>query len=168
MSKVLLILEAEVMQKLLSQALPNYEITPCHPGEAADILRQSQQNALVLEVPDKNILVKNLLDQFHLRAKNRVVRALCHGILLAAEDPDCLLTKDIYSQICREYGTTTDGVDQAIRRALRNTWDSRDRHAAVWELFFPGCGNCPSNGVFIATLAAFLRKKYPSRFRKGS
>lgn len=168
MSKVLLILESEVMQKLLSETLPDYEFCTCPPGEAADILQQSQQDALLLEIMDKEAMIENLLGQFHIHAKERVMKALVRAILMVAEDPDCLLTKDIYLTLCKEYGTTTDGVDQAIRRCLRNTWHNRQRHPAAWEAFFPGCNSCPTNGAFIATLAAYLRKKYPSRFRKGS
>jgi len=168
MSKVLLILESDVMQKLLSGTLPDYEVCACRPEEAARILKQSQQDTLLLDIPDKETLIENLLNQFPIHAKERVIQALRHGILLAAEDPDCLLTKDIYLTICIEYGTTADGVDQAIRRALRNAWCNRFKHPAVWEQFFPGYETCPTNGVFIATLAAYLRKKYPSRFRKGS
>lgn len=97
-----------------------------------------------------------------------LLEALCHAIVMRAEDPDCLLTKEIYAEVCKNYGTSTDGVDQAIRRCLRNAWLNRHKHPAAWEQFFPGYDRCPSNGVFIATLAAYLRKKYPSRFRKGS
>ena len=168
MAKVLLILESDVMQKLLSEVLPDYEISTYHPDEAANILKQSQQDTLVLDTQDNAELVTNLLDAFCIQTKERVIQALGQGILLAAEDPDCLLTKDIYSKVCKKYGTTTDGVDQTIRRALRNAWCNRHKHPAAWEQFFPEYDSCPSNGVFISALAAYLRKKYPSRFRKGA
>jgi len=239
MKKILLILESEIMQRSLLEALTNYDVRACHVGESADTIIQFQPDALVLDLflsgtdgftlmetcrdhlpsvilllsvldsdyvrkraaqlgvdflirkpcttqyivkhltqmlmihrfpdyPDNETLVDHLLSQFHIHARERVLYALRHAILLCTEDPDCLLTKDIYFTVCRKYGASTDAVDQAIRRALRNAWYNRSRDAAGWELFFPGFDTCPSNGVFIATLAAYLRKKYPSRFRKGS
>lgn len=120
------------------------------------------------DFPDNEALVDYFLNQFHIHAKERVLKALRGIIILGAEDPDCLLTKDLYEKICPEYGASTDAVDQAVRRCLRNAWLNRYKHPAAWELFFPDSDSCPSNGVFISTLAAFLRKKYPSRFRKGS
>lgn len=239
MEKVLLILESDVMQKSLSEALTNQEVRICHAGEAAETLAQFQPDALILDLflpetdgfvlmeackallppvillltvldsdyvrikaaqlgadfvirkpctmdyivrhltdmllihrlpdfPDNEALAEHLLSQFHIHTKERVLKALRNAIVIGAEDPDCLLTKDIYQGVRLEYGATTDAVDQAIRRGLRNAWHNRFKHPSGWELFFPGYDACPSNGVFISTLAAYLRKKYPSRFRKGS
>ena len=120
------------------------------------------------DFPDNETLVEHLLSQFYLHAKERLLNALRGIIIMGVEDPECLLTKDMYEKVCPEYGASTDAVDQAIRRVLRNAWLNRHKHPAAWEQFFPDYDVCPSNGVFIATLAAFLRKKYPSRFRKGS
>lgn len=135
------------------------------------IIRHLTDMLLIHQFPDfsdNEALVDHLLSQFHIHAKERVLKALRNAIIMGAEDPDCLLTKDIYQRVRLEYGATTDAVDQSIRRCLRNAWHNRFKYPSTWELFFPGYDACPSNGVFIATLAAYLRKKYPSRFRKGS
>jgi len=239
MAKILLILESDMMQKSLTEALGNQEVCVCHADEAADTLTQFHPDALILDLflpetdgfvlletcktllppsillltvldsdyvrakatqlgvdfvirkpcsvdyiirhltdmllihqfpdfSDNEALVDHLLSQFHIHAKERVLKALRNAIIMGAEDPDCLLTKDIYQGVRLEYGATTDAVDQSIRRCLRNAWHNRYKHPTSWEQFFPGYDTCPSNGVFIATLAAYLRKKYPSRFRKGS
>lgn len=239
MAKILLVLESDMMQKSLSEALTNHEICTCPADEAADVLAQFQPDALILDLflpgidgfilmenckvllppvilmlsvldsdyirkkaaqsgadfviqkpcaidyivrhltdmllirqfpafSDDEALVDHLLSQFHIHAKERVIKSLRNAILLGAADPNCLLTKDIYSEVRLEYGASTDAVDQAIRRCLRNAWLNRFKHTAGWDLFFPGYKTCPSNGVFISTLSAHLRKKYPSRFRKGS
>ena len=125
-----------------------------------DILLARQYPSL----PDNETLTEELLRQFHIRPKERVRTALIRAILLCAADPDCLLTKDVYSKICKEYGAGTDAVDQAFRRCLRKGWEDRNRGAAGWELLFPEYGSCPSNGKFIGEAASYLRKKYPFRF----
>ena len=138
------------------------------PCPVAYLVNHLSNMLLTNGLPDNKALAKHLLNQFPVYAKERALEALVHAILMRAEDPDCLLTKEIYAEVCKAYGTSADGVDQAIRRALRNAWCSRNKHTEAWEQFFPGYDRCPSNGVFVATLAAYLRKKYPSRFRKGS
>ena len=239
MAKILLILESDMMQKSLTEALGNQEVCVCHADEAADTLTQFHPDALILDLflpetdgfvlletcknllppsillltvldsdyvrtkaarlgvdfvirkpcsvdyivrhltdmlliqqfpdsPDNETLVDHLLSQFHIHVKERVLKALRNAIIMGAEDPDCLLTKDIYGNVCVTYGASTDAVDQAIRRCLRNAWLNRFRHPTGWALFFPDYDTCPSNWVFISTLATYLRKKYPSRFRKGS
>lgn len=239
MDKVLLILESDMMQKALSDALAGCEVSSCPACRAAEILAAHPPDALVLDLflpgtdgfslledcraflppvvlllsvldsdyvrkkavhsgvdflirkpcsidyiarhltdmlqmqkfpndPADESPVDELLSQFHLHAKERSLNALRSAILLYADDPDSLLTKEIYAKVCGEYGATTDAVDQSIRRCLRKAWHNRFRHPFVWEAFFPDQDTCPSNGMFIATLAASLRKKYPSRFRKGS
>ena len=138
------------------------------PCTVAYVANHLSNMLLANGVSDNKVLVEHLLNQFPIYAKERVQEALVHAILMRAEDLDCLLTKEIYAEVCKNYGTSTDGVDQAIRRALRNAWCNRQKHPAAWEQFFPDYDRCPSNGVFIAALAAWLHKKYPSRFRKGS
>ena len=166
---LLSVLNSDYVQKRAAQLGVDFIIQkPCPVDyivrHLADILIARQFS----DFPDNEALTDHLLSQFHLHTKERVLNALRKIIILGAEDPDCLLTKDMYAKVCPEYGASTDAVDQAIRRCLRNAWLNRHKHPVAWELFFPGYEACPSNGVFIAILAAFLRKKYPSRFRKGS
>lgn len=239
MEKVLLILESDVTQKLLTDAIPGYEVRACNADQAAAALAQFHPDALILDlflpgtdgfslmedlqsllppvvllltildsdyvrkraahlgagfviqkpctteyivkhltdmlltnqIPDSSdngATVDYMLNQFSIRAKPRVLQALSRAILMRAEHPNHFLTKNIYPEICREYGASSDAVDQAIRRALRNAWDSQAGKSAFWDQVFPGCTECPSNDAFISTVALFLRKKYPSRFRKGS
>ena len=163
---LLSVLDSEYVRKRSAQLGVDFIIQkPC----PVDYIVNHVSNMLLTNgVTDNNALVEHLLNQFPIYAKERVLEALGHAILMRTEDPDSLLTKEIYAEVCKNYGASTDGVDQAIRRALRNAWCSRNKHTEAWEQFFPGYDHCPSNGVFIATLAAYLRKKYPSRFRKGS
>jgi len=50
MKKILLILESEIMQRSLLEALTNYDVRACHVGESADTIIQFQPDALVLDL----------------------------------------------------------------------------------------------------------------------
>ena len=166
---LLSVLDSEYVRKRAVQLGVDFIIQkPCPVDYIVHHLSYMLMTNELQDFTDNNALVEYHLNPFYIHAKERVLEALGHAILMCAEDPDCLLTKEIYAEVCKNYGTSTDGVDQAIRRALRNAWSNRQKHPAAWEQFFPDYDRCPSNGVFIAALAAWLHKKYPSRFRKGS
>ena len=163
MEKILLIMESEDLREGLMKSLSNFQIDICKPHEVAEALVRLQPDTL-----DEGAVVDSLFAQLRLRGKPRVLAILRTAVLIALRDPDYMLTKDIYPVLAREYGSNTDAVDQVIRRMLRRSWTHREANAVIWELVFPGCIKCPTNGEFITATALYLYKKYPSRFRKGS
>lgn len=239
MEKVLLILESDITEKLLREALPGCEVVGCHADRAVDILAQLRPDALVLdlflpgtdgltilescrevlppvvlvispmvteyiqkkavslgvgyliqkpcsisyivsrltdmllmqripELSDNGSIVDDLILQFQIYGKPRTIAVLRNAILIALNNPDGLLTKDVYPALCKEYGGSQEAIDQAIRRLLRNAWKHRENNASIWNAVFPHHTKCPTNQEFIISAALFLQKKYPSRFRKGS
>ena len=168
MEKVLLILESEDLQKRLKETLSNYQVEICSAQEAENMLTLLQPDALVLDLLDDETIVESLLMRFQMHGKPRVLTILRTAVLMAFRDPDYMLTKDIYPVLTKEYGGNADAVDQAIRRMLRSSWNHRAENSDVWEMILRNCDRCPTNGEFITAAALYLRKKYPSRFRKGS
>ena len=163
MERILLIVESDDLREDLMESLSDFQGDICTPHEAAKALARLQPGTL-----DESAIVDRLFAQLRLRGKPRVLAILRTAVLIAIRNPDCMLTKDIYPVLAKEYGSNTDAVDQAIRRMLRRSWAHREENADIWELVFPGCTKCPTNGEFITAAALYLRKKYPSRFRKGS
>lgn len=81
---------------------------------------------------------------------------LCIGIPRFALAPNQSLSKDLYPYIAAEFGgVTADDVESSIRRVIKNAWKHRD--PVVWEKYFPKRNKAPSNLVFIATLAEYLK-----------
>lgn len=118
---LLSVLDSDYIQKRAAQLGVDFIIQK--PCSVDYILRHLANMLLTRQLPDfldKESLVDHLLSQFHLHTKERVLNALRKIIILGTEDPDCLLTKDMYARVCPEYGASTDAVDQAIRRCLRN------------------------------------------------
>lgn len=238
MDKILLILESDTTEILLTEALDGYEVRSCRAEAASGVLARFQPDALVLDLflpgndgfgimescrenlppivlllsdltseyvlqkaaslgadfviekpctivhivnqledmmmfhqfpnpSDNRAIAEHLLEQFPISARESVLHAFCSAVLFSAENPECALTKEIYLTVCKEYGESTDALDQAFRRSLRKAWKRSEGKAPAWKRFFPEYDRCPPNGIFISTLGRFLRKKFPSRFREG-
>ncbi len=94
-----------------------------------------------------------------LRPSRDGYRFLEVAIPLYAEDPSLRLHKEIYpavAEICEANDETC--VEHAIRTAIKSAWKGRD--ITLWKQYFPlndeGDIDCPSNKLFIATLAEML------------
>lgn len=81
---------------------------------------------------------------------------LCIGLPRFALTPKQSLSKELYPYIAAEFGGVTAGdVEASIRRAVKNGWKHGNPEA--WERYFPRQDKAPSNLVFIATLAEYLK-----------
>ena len=79
------------------------------------------------------------------------------AIVLAVKDPSIInaITKELYPQVAKKFGTTNSRVERAIRHAIEIAWDRGD-----WEVFLRIFGNTvnsrkgkPTNSEFIALIA---------------
>lgn len=83
-------------------------------------------------------------------------RQLCEGIPIFAKNPGMLLSKELYPAIgeifclpdCRT-------VEHSIRKAITDAWSRRN--PIIWEKYFPGATEAPTNKVFISKLAEMLQ-----------
>lgn len=100
----------------------------------------------------------------HLRLLNFPVhldgyRQLCLALPMFAQNPQQLLTKELYPAVARKCGCK-DGrsVEHSIRKAIQAAWAQKDN--AIWRKYFAlgprGCIACPTNKEFICRLAEIL------------
>ena len=75
------------------------------------------------------------------------------GIPLFAQDPGQKLSMELYPTIGRICGASGGAVEHAIREVIQKAWDQHDEG---WTEYFPSRRRCPSNKVFISTLAEKL------------
>lgn len=81
------------------------------------------------------------------------------AILLQHEDPTRALKKDIYLEIAlRCKLNSEEQVDQAIRDAVRITWEKGSKKAWKWYFSYDGHGphRKPTNSEFISRIAYLL------------
>jgi len=87
-------------------------------------------------------------------------RQLCLALPMFAQNPQQLLTKELYPHVAKLCGCK-DGrsVEHSIRKAIFAAWQHRDN--AVWRKYFTlGPKSriaCPTNKEFLCRLAEFLR-----------
>ena len=87
-------------------------------------------------------------------------RHLCTAIPLFMENPQQLLTKELYPAVARLSDCPDSrAVEHAIRKAIQAAWKHRDN--AIWRKYF-SCGPqgtiaCPTNKEFICRLAEMLQ-----------
>lgn len=81
-------------------------------------------------------------------------RYLRVGIPLYAQDREQRVTKELYPAVAKVCRTTGVSVEHGIRSSIQSAWDNRD--ADCWRDYFPRHKTCPSNKVFISTLAEKL------------
>ncbi len=86
------------------------------------------------------------------------------AIMLAITDPDMIgsVTKSLYPEVAKAFGTTSSRVERAIRHAIEVAWDRGD--VEVLDAYFgytinTGRGK-PTNSEFVAMIADRLRLKH--------
>lgn len=87
-------------------------------------------------------------------------RQLCVALPMFVENPQQLMTKELYPAVAQLCGAKDKrAVEHSIRKAIRTAWEHRDN--AVWRKFFTICSSgtlpCPTNKEFICRLAEALR-----------
>ncbi len=91
----------------------------------------------------------------HMRGYQYTVAAVA---MLLRENRPCSIVKEVYAGLALEYGTTTECVEAAIRKALRQAWCVEP---SPLRAFVGGEGGAdqppPANGRFLTGLAQHIR-----------
>jgi len=159
------VLPADYVQKQTEDIGVGFVISkPCTMGYVEKRLTDMLLMQRIPELTDNGDIVDKLLEQIPIHGRPRALLTLRTAVLQVLQDPDCALTKHIYPVSCKVYGGSTNAVDQAFRRMIRNSWKHKNQNPKIWDTLFPGYTEQPSNSDFIFTVAKYLRTAYPSRF----
>ena len=121
-----------------------------------DLTRQSSLSA---ESTDLQTLVKHHLRILNMPTHLDGYQQLCLALPMFTENPQQLLTKELYPEVAKQWGSK-DGrsVEHSIRKAIQAAWHQRDN--ALWRKYFAvnnqGHIPCPTNKEFICRLAEIL------------
>lgn len=103
-----------------------------------------------------------ILISLGLTGKRSGHKCLLSALRLKTLDEQLQVTKTLYPEVARECGGTPASVERAIRCVLSAAWENRSPE--MWRLYFPNHEiRCPSNGVFIDTIADRIRKLLAGR-----
>ncbi len=133
------------------------------PCTVAAVVSKLQEMACSLENREWTAAeqVTNLLLDLGFSAKGSAFRYLYDAICMLMADRTLFLTKVVYVEIAKRYGTTKNAVERAIRCAIEKAWKSRN--GCLWRCYFaPGSGGRvekPSNAAFLHRMAMALENK---------
>ena len=121
--------------------------------------------------PDANLeaVVTDIIHEIGVPAHIKGYQYLREAILLTIHDMDMInaVTKVLYPEVAKRFGTTPSRVERAIRHAIEVAWDRGD--AETLQKFFgytvSGIKGKPTNSEFIAMIADHLslRRKHAAR-----
>ena len=120
----------------------------------------TRQSSLPAESIDLHALTKYHLHILNMPTHLDGYRQLCLALPMFTENPQQLLTKELYPEVAKQWGSK-DGrsVEHSIRKAIQAAWHQRDN--ALWRKYFAvnhqGHIPCPTNKEFICRLAEILR-----------
>ena len=127
------------------------------PGEEDE--RRSSARSLSLEST-----VTAIIHEIGVPAHIKGYQYLREAILIAVEDMDVInaVTKVLYPEVAKRFGTTASRVERAIRHAIEVAW-SRGKMDTINEIFGYTVSNGkgkPTNSEFIALIADKIRLDY--------
>ncbi len=110
---------------------------------------------------DLNLLVTQMIHEIGVPAHIKGYLYLRTAIIMAVENMDILnaVTKQLYPDIAREYGTTDTRVERAIRHAIEVAWE-RGNIDVINDLFgytIQADKGKPTNSEFIALMSDRIR-----------
>ena len=110
---------------------------------------------------DLNLLVTQMIHEIGVPAHIKGYLYLRTAIIMAVDNMDILnaVTKQLYPDIAKEYGTTDTRVERAIRHAIEVAWE-RGNIDMIHELFgytIQADKGKPTNSEFIALMADRIR-----------
>lgn len=160
-----IIVTGRYFSNFTSAALERYQVDsimlkPCTPQSIADRVEEllfQEECAAVHRDPFDYITT--LLVTMGVRTSQQGFRFLRLGMLMMLEDPGQQLTKQLYPAIAREFKTSANNVEKAMRTTVTTAW--MNRRDEVWRIYFslaPG-GQIPkpTTGQFLIRMTDAVR-----------
>ena len=142
-----------------------YMIKPCRLEAVEERIRQLITGADgVLEGPEDRRMestVTSIIHEIGVPAHIKGYQYLRESILIAVKDMDVInaVTKVLYPEVAKRFGTTASRVERAIRHAIEVAWDRGDLET-LQKYFGYTVSNAkgkPTNSEFIAMIADRLQ-----------
>ena len=136
-------------QRLYDLGVGHFVRTPCTLAAVTDRLRDMLRDRNISHNDPQSVAASHL-SALGIASEEDGGKQLRVGIPLYAQDCRQKLKYELYPAIAEICGTTGGAVEHAIRRTIEDGWNQRN---GEWEMYFPNRRKCPSNKVFLSTLA---------------
>ena len=154
------------IQSLISRIRQlNFDL-PRTPGVGVDFRRAAEAGRTE---EDLEAVVTDIIHEIGVPAHIKGYQYLREAIILTIKDMDMInaVTKVLYPEVAKRFGTTPSRVERAIRHAIEVAWDRGD--VETLQRFFgytvSGIKGKPTNSEFIAMIAdnLSLKRKHAAR-----
>ena len=129
--------------------------------EALAILQETEEPVLEVTKPDLRIRVTEILQDIGTPAHLLGYKYLREAILLTVQHREGFesMTKDLYPEVAKTFGTTPSRVERAIRHIIEVAWDRGDLdNLDKWfGNTVSGSRGKPTNSEFIALVSDKIR-----------
>lgn len=158
----------EMVQELLDEGFAYYFVKPFDENVLASrvvkVAMGKEKHHLPTSVDSDELTVTEILHQIGVPAHIKGYQYLREAIIIAVNDMDVInaITKVLYPQVAKTFGTTPSRVERAIRHAIEVAW-SRGKMDTIDQLFGYTVSNGkgkPTNSEFIALIADKIRLEY--------
>ncbi len=150
-------------------------LKPCDPTAVVERLEELRGGETALRLPDKRrpdklsieSMVTGIIHEIGVPAHIKGYQYLREAIIIAVNDMDVInaITKVLYPQVAKTFGTTPSRVERAIRHAIEVAWDRGDLDT-LQRFFGYTVSNTkgkPTNSEFIALIADKLQLQLKSQ-----
>ena len=148
-----------------------YMMKPCRLTAVIERIRQLANGGMEeeQEVQDRNLesTVTSIIHEIGVPAHIKGYQYLRESILIAVKDMEVInaVTKILYPEVAKRFGTTASRVERAIRHAIEVAWDRGDLET-LQKYFGYTVSNAkgkPTNSEFIAMIADRLQLQQKER-----
>ena len=143
-----------------------FMMKPCRTAAVVERARQMLQSAASAENADRPEVglegkITAIIHEIGVPAHIKGYQYLREAIMIAVEDMDVInaVTKVLYPEVAKRFGTTASRVERAIRHAIEVAWDRGDLET-LQRYFGYTVSNAkgkPTNSEFIAMIADRLQ-----------
>lgn len=164
---LILILSSFLRGNLVNQAAELgadfFLLKPCRAGAVIERVRQLQADSHSEEYRSATMeaTVTSIIHEIGVPAHIKGYQYLREAILIAVDNMDVInaVTKVLYPEVAKRYGTTASRVERAIRHAIEVAWDRGDLETLQKYFGYTvnGVKGKPTNSEFIAMIADRLQ-----------
>ena len=156
-----------VMNQMAELGASYFMLKPCQAEQIIQNLQMirgnvGRNNSAALRRKNAiEAMVTDVIHEIGVPAHIKGYQYLRYAIILAVEDMDVInaITKVLYPQVAKEFGTTSSRVERAIRHAIEVAWDRGDLET-LQKYFGYTVSNSkgkPTNSEFVALIADKLQ-----------
>lgn len=131
-------------------------VKPCCIGALADYILAAMEYDVGLRIPTP---IGSMLMQLNIPCKRRGFVYLESCIEMCSKEPGLPLTKVVYPLVAKQFSSTAEAVERAIRQVIHETWIHHRN--GVWKHYFGTARNGavprPTNAEMISRLSEVHR-----------